>query len=76
MVEFLRKFDNRGIKSARVNSILITKYINLQLFTFIIIRRRGSFMKKNIWQEANGECVLRNTGFKEMMSPASKRIIN
>ena len=33
MVEFLRKFENRGIKIARVNSILITKSINLQLCT-------------------------------------------
>ena len=30
MVKFLWKFENRGIKIARVNSILITKYINLQ----------------------------------------------
>ena len=29
MVEFLRKFENRGIKIARVNSIRITKSINL-----------------------------------------------
>ena len=27
--EFLRKFENRGIKIARVNSFLITKSINL-----------------------------------------------
>ena len=36
MVEFLRKFKNRGIKITRVNSILITKSSNLQLFTFIL----------------------------------------
>ena len=29
MVEFLRKFENRGIKTARVNSIRITKSISL-----------------------------------------------
>ena len=29
MVEFLRKFDNRGIKIAGVNSIFITKSVNL-----------------------------------------------
>ena len=29
MVEFVRKFDSRGIKIARVNSIRITKSINL-----------------------------------------------
>ena len=33
IVEFLRKFENHGIKSTLVNSILITKSINLQLFT-------------------------------------------
>ena len=31
-LKFLRKFVNRGIKIARVNSILITKSINLHLF--------------------------------------------
>ena len=36
MVEFLRKFENRGIKIARVNSSLITKSINLQLITLIL----------------------------------------
>ena len=35
MVEFLRKFENCVIKIARDNSILITKSINLQLFTLI-----------------------------------------
>ena len=33
MVEFLRKFENRGIKIAQVNSIIITKSRNLQVFT-------------------------------------------
>ena len=31
-----KKIYNRGIKIARVNSILITKSINLQLFTLIL----------------------------------------
>ena len=31
MIEFLRKFENRGIKIAWVNSIIISKSINLQL---------------------------------------------
>ena len=35
MIKFLRKFENLGIEIARVNSILITKSINLQLFTLI-----------------------------------------
>ena len=35
MTEYLRKFENRGIKIARVNSILITESINLQFFTLI-----------------------------------------
>ena len=33
---FSEKFENRGIKIAQVNSILITKYINLQLCTLIL----------------------------------------
>ena len=36
MVEFLKKFDKCDIKIYRVNSILITKIINLQIFTFIL----------------------------------------
>ena len=32
MVEFLRKIENRGIKIARVNSILNTKSINLVIY--------------------------------------------
>ena len=36
MVEFRRKLENRGIKIAWVNSILISKSINLQLFTLIL----------------------------------------
>ena len=34
--EFVRKLENRGIKIARVNSILITKSINLQSFTLFL----------------------------------------
>ena len=60
IIEFLRKFENRGIKIARVNSIFITKFINLQLFTLILYsvgvrcdRRRFSvlspFMEKSIF---------------------------
>ena len=36
MIKFLRKFENCDIKIALVNSILITKSINLQLFTLIL----------------------------------------
>ena len=36
MLEFLRKFENRDIKIVLVNWILITKSINLQLFTLIL----------------------------------------
>ena len=36
MVEFITKFENRCIKIARVNSILITKYTNLLLFSLIL----------------------------------------
>ena len=36
MIEFSEKFEKRAIKIARFNSILITKSINLQLFTLIL----------------------------------------
>ena len=36
MIEFLRTFENRGFKIAPVNTILITKSINLKLFTLIL----------------------------------------
>ena len=35
-IEFRRKFENRRIKITRVNSILITKLLNLQSFTLIL----------------------------------------
>ena len=41
--EFLRKFENHGIKIACVNFILITEPINLQLFTFILYSVEGKF---------------------------------
>ena len=36
MVEFLRKFENRGVKNVRVTRFLSPKSINLQLFTLIL----------------------------------------
>ena len=36
VVEFLRKFENRGIKISRVDLVLVTKSINLQLFALIL----------------------------------------
>ena len=36
MVEFLRKLENRGIKIALVDSILISNSIDLPLFTLIL----------------------------------------
>ena len=36
MVLFLRKLENTGIKIARINSILITKSINLLQITLIL----------------------------------------
>ena len=39
---FPRKFENRGTKIARVNSIPITKFIYLKLFTIIVHGVRGS----------------------------------
>ena len=46
MIEFLRKFENRGIKIARVNSIRITISINLRLFTFILYGVGGPLWSK------------------------------
>ena len=57
MVDFLRKFENRGTKINRVNSILITKSINLPLFTLILYsagvrcnRRRFSVLSQGLLQ--------------------------
>ena len=36
MVKFLRQFENRGIKIARLHSILVTKSNNLQFFYLIL----------------------------------------
>ena len=43
MMEFLRKFENRGIKMARFNSIFISKSIYLQLFAIILYGVGGPF---------------------------------
>ena len=43
MVEFFRWFEYWGIKIARVNLILITNSINLQLFTLILSGVGGRF---------------------------------
>ena len=64
MIEFFKKFDNFGIKIARVNSILISKTINLQLFILILFgagvrcdRRRFSvlspFIEKSMLKAHN-----------------------
>ena len=37
MIEFLKKFEKCGIKTGRVNSILITKSINLYIQLFSVI---------------------------------------
>ena len=36
MIEFHKKIENRSIKIARVNSIIITKSINFELGTLIL----------------------------------------
>ena len=45
MIEFIRKFENRGIKIARVDSILIGKSINSQFYC-LILYGLGSFVKE------------------------------
>ena len=42
MIEFLRKFENRGIKIAPVNSILIMKSINFSVIYINFVRCWGS----------------------------------
>ena len=75
MNEFLRKFKNRGIKITQVHSFLITKFINLLLFTSILYgvwvrchRRRISllsqfiekFMDKHVFNYC--DALLKKTG--------------
>ena len=42
MVKFLRNFENRGIKIARVNSILITKIYQFTVIYLNFVRCWGS----------------------------------
>ena len=56
MIEFLQKIEKRGIKIDLVDSILITKSINLQLFTFILhgvwsIVIETNFQSQSIYRE-------------------------
>ena len=57
MVEFSRKFENCGIKIARLDSILITKSINIQLFTSISNGVRGPLWCWHLLT-ANAESIL------------------
>ena len=63
MNEFYKKFKNRGIKIAGVNSILINKSIDLQFFTLIFYgvgvrcdRRRFSVISPFI-ENSMFECI-------------------
>ena len=44
MVEFLRKFENRAIKSGRDNSILITQIYQFTVIYFNFVLCRGSVL--------------------------------
>ena len=50
IVEFLRNFENRGMKIKRVNSILITKSTDLRLFTLISSGVGGPLWSKAIFR--------------------------
>ena len=50
MVEVLRKFENRDMKNALVTSIMITKSINLGLFTLILCGVGGPLWSKAIFR--------------------------
>ena len=57
MIEFLRKFANRGNKITRVNSILITKSTNLELFTVYGVSplwSKADFNAQFIYREVYG----------------------
>ena len=66
MFEFLRIFENRVIKIARVNSIIITKSINLRLFTLILYGVEGPswsntiFHAKSIYREVYDKIDMKN----------------
>ena len=49
MIEFLKKLENRGTKITRVNSILLPKSINLQLFTLIVCGVGGPLWLEEIF---------------------------
>ena len=50
MIEFLGKFENRGINIARVSTILITKSIDFQLFTLILYGIGGPLWSNAIFR--------------------------
>ena len=59
MLEFLRKFENCAIKIYRVNSILIAKSINLQLFTLILYGVGGRCDVDNFKLTASAQSIYR-----------------
>ena len=50
MAEFLKKFENRVIKIARVNSILITKSINFHFLILILYSVGCPLLSKAIFR--------------------------
>ena len=48
IVDFPMKYESRGIKIARVNSIRITKFINLLLFCYGVAVRDNGRLSVNI----------------------------
>ena len=65
MVEFFRKFENRGIKITRVNSILIAKSLNLQLFTLILYGVWGPLWSKAIFSAQSNYRVVYDRGISK-----------
>ena len=63
MIEFLKIIENRSIEIALVNSILITKSINLQLFTRILcvlgVRcDQAIFSAQSIYRKVYGATIM------------------
>ena len=78
MVKVLGKFENRDIEIARVNSILISKSINLKLFTLIFpLWSKAILGAQSIYREVyayNYPCVWELCPFIEKSMPIIIRV--
>ena len=82
IVQFLRKFENRGIKIARINSIRITKSIDSRLFLIMYgvgrpLWSKAIFITQSIYREIyDNTCIALLTKYLYYYTVFSKKQVS